>query len=78
MTSQHSSSLWILLLAWNFGELSESQKFAEAIEFLCVQGFSEYIGYVVVGVDIGEGYFVGLNALAEKVVFDVDVFYAVV
>ena len=29
-------------------------------------------------VDVGEGYFVGLNTLTEKVMFDVDVFYVVV
>lgn len=52
----------------------DAQEFAKLSEFLGVEGFSKYIGYVVVGIDVIEDDFLGLDALAKEMVFDIDVF----
>lgn len=56
----------------------DAKELAESSELLGVEGFSKYIGCVVVGIDVIEDDFLGLDALAKEMVFDIDVFDAVV
>jgi len=58
--------------------LFDAQEFAESSELLGVEGFSKYIGYVVVGIDVIEDDFLGLDMLVKEMVFDIDVFDLVV
>ena len=46
-------------------------------EFSGVKHFGKYIGNVVVSVDIRECYFLRLNMLVKEMVFNIDVFDAV-
>ena len=69
---EYSSSHGVL------GDLFEAQESAEVTEFVCVQCFCKNIGNVIMGVNVGEGNFIRLDTLAKEVMFDVDVFDAIV
>ena len=58
--------------------LFDAQEFAESSELLGVEGFSKYISYVVVGIDVIEDDFLGLDMLTKEMAFDIDVFDVVV
>ena len=50
----------------------------EACKLLGVESFYEYIGDVVVGIDVIKCNFLGLDAFMKEMMFDVDVFDAIV
>jgi hypothetical protein len=50
----------------------------EVCEFFCVESFREYMGNVVMCVDVVGNNFLGLNTLTEEMMFNVNVFDAVV
>jgi len=60
-----------LILAWSL-VLFDAQEFMESSELLGVEGFSNYISYVVMGIDVIEDDFLGLDMLVKKMVFDIN------
>ena len=59
---------------WIIWALKES---AEAAEFICIQCFCEYVGNIIMHINVGKGDFIWLDMLTKKMVLDVDMFYAV-
>ena len=74
MISQHSSSPWILLLAWSSCKLFEAQEPVEASEFICIQCFGKYAGDIVMSIDVRKGDFIWLNVFMKEGMLDVNVF----
>ena len=46
-------------------------------EFVCIQHFCEYVGNIVMGVDVGKRNFVWLDSFMKEMMFDIYVFDAI-
>ena len=53
-------------------ELLEAQETLEVGKSFGIESFREYIGNVIVGIDVGKGNILRLDTLSKEVVFDID------